>query len=108
MFRGDVVVLRAPRDARGHEQRGRRFGVVLQNDSLAALSTVIIAPTSTSAGPSSFRPEIEVLGERTRIIVDQLGAVSPTRLGATVGVLGRRDLAEAEDAISLVLDLRRV
>ncbi len=39
-------------------------------------------------------------------MVDQISAVSPTRLGATVGALGRQDLAEAEDAIAAVLDLR--
>ena len=34
-MRGDVHLLRAPWDARGHEQRGPRYAVVLQSDYLA-------------------------------------------------------------------------
>jgi mRNA interferase MazF len=59
--RGDVHLLHAPRDARGHEQRGLRYAVVLQSDYLAELSTWLLAPTSTSALPLSFRPRIEVV-----------------------------------------------
>ena len=36
--RGEVYALRAPRGARGHEQAGARFAVVVQSD-LLALST---------------------------------------------------------------------
>ena len=48
---------RAPRANRGHEQRGTRFAVVVQSDSLP-LSTLLVAPTSTSARAASFRPRI--------------------------------------------------
>src|SRR4051794_23553898 len=58
--RGDVHRLRAPRSARGHEQQGSRYAVVVQSDALP-LSTLIVAPTSTSARPASFRPEINLL-----------------------------------------------
>lgn len=105
MERGEVFALAAPKPARGHEQRGRRYGVVLQNDDLLALSTVIVAPTSTSARPASFRPEIEVEGVRTRVLVEQLGAVDPGRLGASVGSLRHRELREVERAVALVLGL---
>ncbi|WP_218158677.1 type II toxin-antitoxin system PemK/MazF family toxin [Streptosporangium canum] len=60
-MRGDVYRLRAPRDAVGHEQRGERFAVLLQSDFLSMLSTLIVAPTSASAGPAIFRPEIDQL-----------------------------------------------
>ena len=49
LHRGDVVALPPPRGAIGHEQKGRRYGVVLQSSDLARLSTVIVAPTSASA-----------------------------------------------------------
>jgi mRNA interferase MazF len=105
VLRGEVYELRSPRRSRGHEQRGRRFGVVLQADELLALSTVVVAPTSARARGASFRPEIEVRGERTRVLVEQLGAVDRMRLGEPVGMLGRRELGVVERAVRVVLEL---
>ncbi|MGQ0668157.1 MAG: type II toxin-antitoxin system PemK/MazF family toxin [Actinomycetota bacterium] len=48
MRRGDVYEFRSPR-GRGHEQRGERYGVVVQSDLLLPRSVVIVAPTSRSA-----------------------------------------------------------
>src|SRR5262245_10572483 len=72
--RGDVYRLRSARDKAGHEQRGPRYTVALQSDAIL-LSTLIVAPTSTSAQPAIFRPEIEIDGTRTRVLVDQMRAV---------------------------------
>jgi len=83
MQRGDIYELRLPKGT-GHEQRGRRFGVVVQSDAMLPKSVVVVAPTSTSARPASFRPEIDVAGESTRVLVEQLGAVDVTRLGNQV------------------------
>jgi len=105
VLRGEVYELRGPRRGRGQGQHGRRFGVVLQADELLALSTVIVAPTSTRARAASFRPEVDVRGERTRVLVEQLGAVDRSRLGDPVGVLGRRELANVEHAARVVLEL---
>jgi mRNA interferase MazF len=90
---------------RGHEQAGRRYGVVLQADELLALSTVIIAPTSTHALPASFRPEVEIEGTRTRVLVEQIGAVDPSRLGESHGLLGRYELNDVDRALAIVLGL---
>ena len=76
MVRGEVFRLRVPRGARGAEQRGERFGVVVQSDALLALSTVLVAPTSRAAPPRSFRPVIDVQGQTTRVLVEQVTAVS--------------------------------
>ncbi len=103
-MRGDVHRLKAPRATRGHEQAGRRFAVVLQSDALP-LSTVLVAPTSTSARPASFRPEIEVEGVATRVLVEQTTAVDPERLGPVVGRLGADAMHQVEQALSVVLDL---
>lgn len=103
-MRGDVFELRAPRHASGHEQRGRRYAVVLQSDDLP-LSTVIIAPTSTAARPTSFRPGVEIDGRRTQVLVEQATAADPSRLGRWAGRVSRRELAEIEDALRLVLSL---
>src|SRR5574338_10169 len=62
--RGDIYQLRTPRDAVGHEQQDRRYVVVVQSDDLT-LSTVIVAPTSISAHPYIFRPEVTVRGQPT-------------------------------------------
>ena len=92
---------------RGHEQAGRRFGVVLQADELLALSTVIIAPASTQALPASFRPEVEIEGARIRVLVEQIGAVDPSRLGESHGLLARDELRDVDRALTIVLGLGR-
>ena len=107
MQRGEVFRLRAPRSVRGHEQTGQRYGVVLQADELLGLSTVIIAPTSTRALGASFRPEVEIAGARTRVLVEQLGAIDPSRLGESHGLLARDELHEVDRALSIVLGLAR-
>jgi mRNA interferase MazF len=105
--RGDVHLLRAPRDACGDEQRGLSYAVVLQSDHLAELSTWLVAPTSTSALPLSFRPRIEVEGQPTLLLlVDQLAAADSTRLGRPAGRLTADELAEADAALRIVLGLR--
>jgi mRNA interferase MazF len=84
--RGDVFRLRPDRKASGHEQRGARYAVVVQSDALP-LSTLIVAPTSTSARASMFRPEIEMNGTKTRVLVEQIRAIDPGRLGDLAGRL---------------------
>lgn len=103
-MRGDVYRLKAPRDARGHEQRGNRYAVVVQSD-LLPLSTWLVAPTSTSARPTSFRPEIEIQSKTTYVLVEQTAAVDPERLGELVGHLTRLELIAVDDALRTVLHL---
>jgi mRNA interferase MazF len=104
--RGDVYALKAPRDGRGHEQRGNRYAVVVQSD-LLPLSTWLVAPTSTSSREASFRPEIEVDGKTTRVLVEQTAAVDPERLGQLVGHLGTREMSQVDAALLVVLGLDR-
>jgi mRNA interferase MazF len=100
--RGDVFELKGPRDARGHEQRGSRFAVVVQSD-LLPLSTWLVAPTSTSARPASFRPEVEIGGKTNLVLVEQIAAIDPERLGQLVGHLSLREMASVDAAIRTVL-----
>lgn len=104
MRRGDVYEFRVPR-GRGHEQRGKRFGVVVQSDALLPRSVVIVAPTSRSARPASFRPEIALEGDSTKVLVEQLGAVDATRLGDLVGRLSPEEMWGIDDALLTVLGL---
>ena len=105
MRRGEVFHLAPGRGRRGSEQSGRRYGVVVQADELLALSTVMIAPTSASALPATFRPEITISGRRTRVLVEQLGAVDPARLGRSAGLLQPEDVRAIDEALTVVLGL---
>lgn len=102
--RGDVHRLRAPRGARGHEQSGQRYAVVVQSDALP-LSTLLVAPTSTAARAATFRPAIEVDGRATRVLAEQAAAVDPSRLGERVGHLTFDELRRVDAALRLVLSL---
>lgn len=105
MVRGEVFRLRSMREACGREQRGARYAVVLQADELLPLSTVIVAPTSASAPPRSFRPVIDLHGQPTRVLIEQLTAVSVDRLGASAGRLASAELRALDEALALVLGL---
>ena len=105
MQRGDVYELRPPRGV-GHEQQGRRFGVVVQADALLPRSIVLMAPTSRSARPATFRPQLVVEGETTRILVEQLGAVDVNRLGSHVGHASPEEIWGIDESLATVLGLR--
>lgn len=89
----------------GHEQQGGRFGVVVQADALLPRSVVLVAPTSQSARAASFRPEIQVDGPRTRVLVEQVGAVDVGRLGDPVGRLSPEEQWGVGAALLTVLGL---
>lgn len=103
-MRGDVFALKAPRDAVGRERQNRRYAVVVQSDDLP-LSTWLVAPTSTSARPATFRPAVEVHGETTFVLAEQTAAVDPQRLGTRVGRLTLGELQQVDAALRLVLSL---
>ncbi len=91
--------------ARGHEQRGRRLGLVL-SPSDSPLSVVTVVPTSTSAGPAIHRPEIEIAGEPTRLLVDQIRSIDTDYLiGDPVDYLSRGHLNEVELAVAHYLGI---
>ena len=105
MQRGDVYRFKLPKGV-GHEQQGDRFGVVVQANEMLPRSVVLVAPTSRSALPASFRPEIEVHGDATRVLVEQVGAVDVGRLGDLAGHVTREELWGIDEALTTVLGLR--
>jgi mRNA interferase MazF len=105
MVRGEIFRLPPPRKARGHEQRGARYAVVVQADEFLDLSTVLVAPTSTGARPTSFRPGITLKDGETRVLVEQTTVVDPQRLGRSAGRLDASELRAVDDALMLVLGL---
>lgn len=104
MQRGEIYRFKVPQGL-GHEQQGERYGLVVQADSLLPRSVVIVAPTSRSARPASFRPEVQVSGGATRVLVEQLGAVEVQRLGRRVGRLTGPEMWAVDEALLTVLGL---
>lgn len=77
----------------------------MQSDDLP-LSTWLVAPTSTGRRAASFRPEIEINGTKTRVIVEQLTAIDPqTRLGDFAGRLDASEMNAVDVALQDVLGL---
>lgn len=89
---GDVYRVALKGD--GREQIGARPVVVIQDDDALPLSTRLCAPTSRSADLSSWRVEVEIQGEDTVALVEQLRVISNHRLTKHVGRISYRELAE--------------
>ena len=79
--------------------------MIVQADELLALSTAIVAPTSRAAAPATFRPQITLDGETTRVLVEQLRAVDLQRLGEIAGRLSASEQLALDDALRTVLGL---
>jgi mRNA interferase MazF len=105
VLRGDIYRFRRPKGF-GHEHHGDRYGVVVQADEFLPRSVVIVAPTSRRARAASFRPEAEIDGEVTRILVEQIGSVDTQRLGDLVGHLTPEEIWGVDEALTAVLGLR--
>jgi mRNA interferase MazF len=105
VLRGDIHEFRPPRGA-GQEQQGRRYGVIVQANELLPRSVILVAPTWHSARAASFRPEIDLLGETTRVLVEQVGAIDVGRLGALVGRVSPEQQWGIDEALLTVLGLR--
>lgn len=103
-MRGGVLRLEAAHDSRGYEQFGTRYALVVQSDQLP-LSTWLVAPTSTSANPATFRPEVQIQGRTTRVLAEQTAAVDPNRLGDSAGHLSFTELRQLDAALRLVMNL---
>jgi len=65
----------------------------------------VVAFTSTSARPTSFRPDVVIAGQRTLVLCDQLATVDPQRLTEPSGALTAEELERVDGALTLVLDL---
>jgi mRNA interferase MazF len=104
VIRGDVHRIKLP-GKRGHVQQGRRYAVIVQADDLLALSTVVICPTSRSAFPATFHPEVMIADQPTPVLCEMVGAVDARVLGDRIGHLAREELRAVDEALLLVLDL---
>ncbi len=107
MIRGAIYRIDLGRP-RGHEQGGKRLGLVM-SPSDSPLSVVAVVPTSASAGASIHRPELEVAGRPTRMLVDQIRSIDVNYVvGDPVDYLTRDRLAEVELALAHYLGVQDI
>ncbi len=105
MNRGDVVVATGP----GFGNKPRPF-VVMQADSYAMLSTVILLPITTELAvpPSRLRVRLEPdtrngLRRLSEVMTDIPVTVRPDKVDQHVGKLNQDELRRVEQALLLVL-----
>ena len=107
MIRGAVYPVDLGDAKRGHEQRGRRLGLVISIEQ-NAWSTVTIIPTSANAQESVFRPDVVIAGRDTKILIDQIRTVDVSYVvGELVDYLSRDDMAQVEHGLSRYFGLLR-
>jgi mRNA interferase MazF len=107
MIRGAVYPVDLGDAKRGHEQRGRRFGLAISIEQ-NAWSTVTIIPTSTSAQASIFRPQVLIAGRHTKILIDKIRTVDISYVtGELVDYLSQDDMAQVEHSLSRYFGLLR-
>ncbi|WP_019930549.1 type II toxin-antitoxin system PemK/MazF family toxin [Nocardia sp. BMG111209] len=104
LIRGAAYKVDLGEAKRGHEQRGRRLGVLVSPSDWLG-STVTIVPASTSADGSVFRPLVEIDGRETRLLVDQIRTIDTDYLKDQVGNLSRDAMAELDDALGRYLGI---
>ena len=105
MIRGAVYKVNLGDEKRGHEQRGRRYGLVVSPSSMT-WSVATVVPTSRSAQDAVFRPMLELMGVPTRFLVDQIRSIDTRYIeGDPVAYLERDEMAEVEHAINRYLGL---
>lgn len=91
--------------ARGHEQGGRRYALVLSPSGMD-WSVATVVPTSTAARPAVFRPDVEVAGRPTRLLVDQIRTVDVDYLSpGPVDYLTHEQMVRVEHAVAHYLGL---
>lgn len=79
--------------------------MIIQSDVLIPLSTVIVAPTSLSALPATFRPQVTIESQPTRVLIEQMAAVDVKRTSEAIGRLSVEEMWAVDRALSLVVGL---
>ena len=106
MLPGEVVWVEYPK-VNGHEQAGRRPSIVLQDDSIASGSPlVLVIPLTSSASVARFPGVIAVpadagngLTADSYALVFQLRAIDRRRIGAKLGDVSSAILAQLYEAL---------
>jgi len=92
---------------KGAESQKDRPGVVISNDKQNQFSGAVIVALITSQFDKVyfFEVEIEVEGQKGKILTDQIYTVDKNRLGRKMGVLTEKQLQQLTVGIHTVLEL---
>ena len=104
MVRGEIFRLPAPRNPRGHEQRGTRFVVIVQADEFLPEHRPRLTHLDERA-PSELPPNDHARRRPDTRPVEQTTVVDPQRLGQSAGRLDANELRTIDEALMLVLGL---
>jgi mRNA interferase MazF len=83
--RGDVYWVNLDPTVGTETRKTRPALIVSPDDMNAALPRVLVAPITSKGQPLGCRPEVEIAGRPTRILLDQIRSVDKRRLGSTLG-----------------------
>ena len=85
---------------------GDRYGIIALATRFSHLNRWLVIPTSTSARPAGYRPEVEVIGQPTLCLCDALTSLDPEqRLGAQVDFLPLASMQQIDRVLARLLDL---
>src|SRR5580692_10396817 len=93
--RGDIY--RISFQGANNELRGPHYAVVVADYPFTLLSTIIVVPFSSHARPATYHPETTINGTRTRALVEQIAAVSRSRLREPLGSLAGTSVMDEID-----------
>ncbi|WP_216898736.1 type II toxin-antitoxin system PemK/MazF family toxin [Nocardia alni] len=104
LIRGGVYRIDLGDAKRGHEQNGRRLGVLISpSDSVLSVATFV--PTSTQAGTAINRPRVEIDGRETVLLVDQVRTIDLDYVAGFLEMLDRNDMAALNHALGRYLGI---
>ncbi|CAG8801733.1 28113_t:CDS:2 [Gigaspora margarita] len=94
----------------GAESQKDRPGVVISNDKQNQFSGAVIMALITSQFDKVyfFEVEIEVEGQKGKILTDQIYTVDKSRLGRKMGTLSEKQLQQLSEGIHTVLELNEL
>jgi mRNA-degrading endonuclease toxin of MazEF toxin-antitoxin module len=101
---GDVYLIEL--QGRGHEQRGPRPVIVVQDDDALPLSTRLCVPTSASAAESRWRIPVRIGEQDSLALVEQLRAISNDRLRRRIARISHDELAQIRAAAARLIGIR--
>lgn len=107
-MKGSIYRIRHDPTAKGHEQRGRRFAVVVQATHFEHLSGWAVVPTSSSpnAHPGLLHPTIDWGAGESVVLCDGIKSIDPSqRLGDHIGTVRLAEMQAIERALQYLLDL---